>query len=278
MTPARSWTALEIAKLKRLRAAGAPVKFIAHRLSRPVRSVEAQLSRLGIVVRPFCDNAERQLVRRYVGLGRTDGWIALKMGKTPERVAYVRCQLLGLKSNRAPFTTLGVGGGRRVRCFACNKLCPIGIARNWRELCGWKTREIDYSGSSQSEAYCPECFAKWGWGEMGAVEAVSVHPKPGDRVKLNVPDEPSVHGLLATVEQVTDWGVHLLIHRPPREYDKPNHVPRFRALFSEVVLVGSPSARALGYSGDPCPKCGAMKLLRAGACLVCSECGESTSC
>lgn len=38
------------------------------------------------------------------------------------------------------------------------------------------------------------------------------------------------------------------------------------------------AARMKGYEGDPCPECGAMTLLRNGACLKCDSCGGTTGC
>ncbi len=38
------------------------------------------------------------------------------------------------------------------------------------------------------------------------------------------------------------------------------------------------NARAQGYEGDPCPECGAMTLVRNGACLKCVTCGGTTGC
>ena len=40
----------------------------------------------------------------------------------------------------------------------------------------------------------------------------------------------------------------------------------------------SETARAKGYSGDPCPDCGSFTLLRAGSCLRCDTCGTTTGC
>jgi hypothetical protein len=37
-------------------------------------------------------------------------------------------------------------------------------------------------------------------------------------------------------------------------------------------------ARASGYSGDTCHKCGSLKVIRTGTCGTCQDCGESTSC
>lgn len=37
-------------------------------------------------------------------------------------------------------------------------------------------------------------------------------------------------------------------------------------------------ARAAGYDETPCPKCGAFTMKRAGSCLCCDQCGETTGC
>lgn len=37
-------------------------------------------------------------------------------------------------------------------------------------------------------------------------------------------------------------------------------------------------ARLKGYEGDPCPECGALTLVRSGACCKCDTCGASSGC
>lgn len=37
-------------------------------------------------------------------------------------------------------------------------------------------------------------------------------------------------------------------------------------------------AKLKGYEGDPCPECGALTLVRNGACLKCNSCGSTTGC
>ncbi|OWK34809.1 vitamin B12-dependent ribonucleotide reductase [Fimbriiglobus ruber] len=37
-------------------------------------------------------------------------------------------------------------------------------------------------------------------------------------------------------------------------------------------------ARQKGYEGDPCSNCGALTLVRSGACMKCDTCGETTGC
>jgi len=40
----------------------------------------------------------------------------------------------------------------------------------------------------------------------------------------------------------------------------------------------TPDARAMGFTGEQCGKCGSMKVKRNGACSVCVDCGETTGC
>jgi ribonucleoside-diphosphate reductase alpha chain len=38
------------------------------------------------------------------------------------------------------------------------------------------------------------------------------------------------------------------------------------------------AARQLGFTGDPCPSCQQMQLVRNGTCLKCMSCGATTGC
>jgi len=37
-------------------------------------------------------------------------------------------------------------------------------------------------------------------------------------------------------------------------------------------------AKQKGYEGDPCTNCGALMLVRSGACLRCDNCGQTSGC
>lgn len=37
-------------------------------------------------------------------------------------------------------------------------------------------------------------------------------------------------------------------------------------------------ARAQGYAGECCAKCGGWRMKQAGHCMVCDDCGETTGC
>ena len=55
-------------------------------------------------------------------------------------------------------------------------------------------------------------------------------------------------------------------------------------VYAQVLAAGRPApsaaqaAREKGYTGDPCPECGHLTLVRNGACLKCQTCGATTGC
>lgn len=99
--------------------------------------------------------------------------------------------------------------------------------------------------------------------------------RPGDIVHLLTPDNPALDGATATVEAITAWGAHVLTSAAA--------TGRFRALFAEMVPVhhgnghGKRSAPETA-TGEMCQRCGSLRMQRAGACLVCLDCGESGGC
>jgi hypothetical protein len=94
---------------------------------------------------------------------------------------------------------------------------------------------------------------------------------PGDRVKLNCPENERLHGRSAVVEVLTDWGAHVLC-----EAAATGH---FRAAWIEMEPVHDGNgSREQGYTGDCCDRCGSSKMKRNGSCLLCCDCGETTGC
>ncbi len=103
----------------------------------------------------------------------------------------------------------------------------------------------------------------------------------GARVVIVAPHEPAVDGLAAVVEKLDVWGAYLIVERERREYDAPDHQPRWRALWAEMRPAARDSitaARASGYTGNACPHCSGVRMVRVGACERCEDCGDSTSC
>lgn len=124
---------------------------------------------------------------------------------------------------------------------------------------------------------------------------------PGDKVRLNTPDNPRLDGARAIVETTTEWGAHVLTDAAA--------TGKFRALYSEMiieregtillaekaathahsnggyqelknpyVLRDNKQAKSEGYTGDACDTCGGLKMKRNGACLLCEDCGTSSGC
>ncbi|MFM8429817.1 MAG: vitamin B12-dependent ribonucleotide reductase, partial [Holophagaceae bacterium] len=86
-----------------------------------------------------------------------------------------------------------------------------------------------------------------------------------------------------------------LVHGTPLPFDKSTMEPPTAAASTKPVvqpqLVSvvsgqaskqqtSPSqlAKEKGYTGDPCPECGHLTLVRNGACMKCQTCGGTTGC
>lgn len=86
--------------------------------------------------------------------------------------------------------------------------------------------------------------------------------RPGDRVRLRVPENPRLDGAFAEVEAPTDYGARVLTAAAA--------TGRFRALHEEMV--------PLSATGEVCSCCGGVNLVRAGACNVCLDCGTSGGC
>lgn len=99
----------------------------------------------------------------------------------------------------------------------------------------------------------------------------------GDRVKLAVPENPLLHGKVAQVVKVFEWGAMLKTHAAKSG--------QFRALHSEMDNLSeaertgkSVQSKEAGYTGDACGKCGSFAMRRNGACLLCDACGETSGC
>lgn len=109
----------------------------------------------------------------------------------------------------------------------------------------------------------------------GSVEASPDVLKIGDAVMINTPENPRLHGTEAEVLELADWGAYL---RAPAA-----STGQFRAAWSEMVIA-NPIPRVTvppqesGFTGDICRKCGSVQMIRAGACLTCVSCGESSGC
>jgi ribonucleoside-diphosphate reductase alpha chain len=57
----------------------------------------------------------------------------------------------------------------------------------------------------------------------------------------------------------------------------PAPAPQLVAVGHRTVSAAQ-AAREKGYTGDPCPECGHLTLVRNGACMKCQTCGATTGC
>ena len=58
----------------------------------------------------------------------------------------------------------------------------------------------------------------------------------------------------------------------------PSHAHAAAAQAKAAPASAYKAAREKGYTGDPCPECGHLTLVRNGACLKCQTCGATTGC
>jgi hypothetical protein len=98
----------------------------------------------------------------------------------------------------------------------------------------------------------------------------------GDRVFLCCPENARLNGAGAVVAELTTWGAHV---------DCPAAATgRYRAAFGEMLLERFGSGPAAvpsgvgGYTGNSCTQCGSPKMVRNGACELCTDCGNTTGC
>ena len=65
----------------------------------------------------------------------------------------------------------------------------------------------------------------------------------------------------------------LILSRMQRD-QAPAHSPRPRRVNAAAVE----EARARGFTGNACGRCGAVAMLRTGTCETCQECGYNVGC
>lgn len=81
----------------------------------------------------------------------------------------------------------------------------------------------------------------------------------GDHVRMVVPDNPYVHGKLATIQSHTEYGANVSWN---------GGSGKFRLFFHEM--------QAVVTTGSVCMKCGGSNMVRAGTCMLCRDCGDTS--
>lgn len=106
-------------------------------------------------------------------------------------------------------------------------------------------------------------------------------PTVNDKVLLNVPDNIRLHEKEGIVRRVEDWGA---VVATPAAFSG-----EFRATWDEMIAIDKidiirtnstatvhEAARMSGYTGDVCPNCQGMRMVRTGTCVQCEDCQTSS--
>lgn len=96
--------------------------------------------------------------------------------------------------------------------------------------------------------------------------------KQGTPVRLNVPENPRLHGASGIVEKLEEWGATVKV--------KASGSGEFRAAWSEMTLEPMEPTRVngAGYTGNCCRDCGGVRMVRNGTCEICNDCGNTSGC
>ena len=111
---------------------------------------------------------------------------------------------------------------------------------------------------------------------LGRYELAQVEPEQ----LMNVTGKPmsQAPGMKGPAEQ----GTPLFTEGDSQPGAAPAPQPVFAHAHAVVGAKATPTAaqaaREKGYTGDPCPECGHLTLVRNGACLKCQTCGATTGC
>ncbi len=99
-----------------------------------------------------------------------------------------------------------------------------------------------------------------------------VHVKPEDLDSTAMQDEQNKQEPLLEIMDKKH-------HHDGRVSEQKSHIYSMEANSGmENELRKRQTAKLKGYEGDSCPSCGALTLVRNGACLKCDSCGETTGC
>lgn len=108
--------------------------------------------------------------------------------------------------------------------------------------------------------------------------------KPGDVVRIET-DHPTSNGQFGTVVRTEEWGVHLETRfgsgRYRAAWGEFLPVPNTELLDPDDPQPAPPTRKVVPRptpTGDPCPTCGSVNLVRTGSCVTCQDCGHNEGC
>lgn len=90
----------------------------------------------------------------------------------------------------------------------------------------------------------------------------------GDQVRLVTPENERLHGTIAQILTLTEWGAYCSAPAAA--------TGQYRAHWSEMERIEAISTKE--YTGNPCIQCGSLRMRRSGSCSVCEDCGENGGC
>lgn len=149
------WTALDVARMRALRAAGLSQVEQAARLGLTRDQVAHAAQRFGVAGTHRTGESRRLVdaaIRHLVPLGWTDVELARLFGYKARRTVENYRNRLGLRANPTPNPALS-------RCWGCDRPRPPA-----RFEAGWRTRWL--AEISQVQVSCPTCWAFMGWGDQ----------------------------------------------------------------------------------------------------------------
>ncbi len=117
---------------------------------------------------------------------------------------------------------------------------------------------------------------------LGRFELAQVEPEQLMQLAGGLKRESQAHSLNANANggmtplfpETTAGGNEL----QPVPTPEPLHVHAHASAAPQPAASAYRAAREKGYTGDPCPECGHLTLVRNGACLKCQTCGATTGC
>lgn len=154
-----------------------------------------------------------------------------------------------------------------VDAFVFTRFEPSGMVAGNKRI-KMTTSVIDYIFRELAVTYL-------GRNDLSHVDAEELINKKPERVSVAEPDfesEEVVSERMIELDNDNGNGAQLVTANVPKG-SQASERSKILSMHQEVV-----KARERGYTGDICPECGSMTMVRNGTCLKCNTCGSTTGC
>ncbi|MBU2493734.1 MAG: vitamin B12-dependent ribonucleotide reductase [Bacteroidetes bacterium] len=154
-----------------------------------------------------------------------------------------------------------------VDAFVFTRFEPSGMVAGNKRI-KMTTSVIDYIFRELAVTYL-------GRNDLSHVDADELVNKKPERVSVAEPDfesEEVVSERMIELDNDNGNGAQLVTANVPKG-SQASERSKILSMHQEVV-----KARERGYTGDICPECGSMTMVRNGTCLKCNTCGSTTGC